>query len=65
MTGKITSIGGCTLQWNMMDEKLYSPDGLQQLLPCERCGQPQWVSLRTVSVQCDACVEQLKGDDNA
>lgn len=65
MTGEITPSGKCTLQWDLMTEKLYSPDGTQQCLPCERCGQPQWVGLLTVSVLCDRCAKDFEEVSNA
>ena len=56
MTGSHDRSGNIVLEWNSQAEKLYSPDGTQHCLPCDRCGQPQWVSLLTVSVLCDRCV---------
>lgn len=53
--GKYTSSGDITLTWNIQENKLYSPDGLSHCLPCDHCGQPQWVSLPSVAVVCDHC----------
>jgi hypothetical protein len=55
MTGKIDKNGAISLSWNLQESKLYSPDGLKHLLPCEHCGQPQWAGLTANSIVCDAC----------
>lgn len=55
MQGKIDRAGNVTLRFNMMGDKLYSPDGSQHCLPCELCGLPQWAHLLTVSVVCQQC----------
>jgi len=62
MYGKIDRSGICNLQWDLRQEKFYSPNGMQQCLPCEGCGQPQWVSLSTCSVLCEFCVKMAEGD---
>jgi hypothetical protein len=55
MQGTITKSGVVTFIFDTQVEKLLSPDGTQQCLPCETCGEPQWVSLPTCSVVCDRC----------
>lgn len=57
MNGSIDRYGHCQLSWDTDEERLYSPDGSQQLLPCDRCGQPQWVAPNAVSVLCDDCAK--------
>jgi hypothetical protein len=55
ITGTADRDGTITFTWNMQAYQLLSPDGTQQLLPCEHCGQPQWVRLNVVSILCDIC----------
>jgi len=57
MQGNIDKIGICKLSWDLREERLYSPDGAQQCLPCESCGHPEWVHPRACSVLCDVCVK--------
>jgi hypothetical protein len=57
MNGSIDKAGNAVIRWNIQDGKFYSPDGTQHCLPCETCGDPQWVSLPTVSVVCNRCAE--------
>ena len=60
MEGKVDSSGTCTLSYNpSQGDVLLSPDGSQQLLPCERCGAPKWVHVRVVSFLCSACDEEM------
>jgi len=62
MEGKVDSSGTCTLSYNpSQGDALLSPDGSQQLLPCERCGAPKWVHVRVVSFLCSACDEEMDG----
>lgn len=63
MQGKHDGAGDCRLTWNSQGDRLYSPDHTQHCLPCDDCGQPQWVSLRTVSVLCLACGQREIEDD--
>jgi hypothetical protein len=56
MIGSIRKNGLVTLVFDLNMEKFLSPDGTQQCLPCEHCGDPQWVTLATCSVTCDRCV---------
>lgn len=62
MNGTINRSGDIEIRWNMQEEKLYSPDGSKHLLPCERCGLPQWASLPVVSILCDRCASVLSED---
>lgn len=57
--GSISRTGAIRLNWNLQETKLYSPDGTRHCLPCEMCGIPQWVGLRTVSVVCPDCANSL------
>lgn len=61
-TGCIDRHGKCELTWHLDYNKLYSPDGTQHCLPCEYCGNPQWVSLPTVSVVCEYCATEREQD---
>lgn len=63
MEGSIDTAGNAVLRWNIQEDKLYSPDGAQHCLPCEDCGDPQWVSLLTVSVICPLCAPPLDDSD--
>lgn len=65
MTGKHTQDGQVTLSWDSQTEKLYSPDRTQQCLPCESCGQPQWVTLSTVAIVCLPCYNNPASIANA
>lgn len=65
MEGNIDHKGTVNLSWTLDYDKLYSPDGLQHCLPCETCGQPQWVGLLTVSVLCDRCADGIRCSEHA
>jgi hypothetical protein len=55
MLGKINN-DKATVSWDLNYEKLVSPDGTKQFLPCERCGQPEWKALNVVSYLCSLCM---------
>ena len=59
MQGTIDRTGKCELKWDLQLEKLYSPDGLKHCLPCESCGEPQWVQLNAVSTLCALCYKAV------
>lgn len=58
--GSASGNGNCSIAWNLDYNKLYSPDGLQQLLPCERCGAPQWCIVQACSVLCADCTRETE-----
>lgn len=61
--GTFDSNGLVTIVYNPFESnKLYSPDGSKHLLPCETCGNVQWVSIGTVSVICDSCANNRDND---
>ena len=41
-------------------DRLLSPDGLQQLLPCDRCGALKWVANNVASFTCTVCTNELE-----
>lgn len=55
ITGTTDRDGTITFTWNMQAYQLLSPDGTQHVLPCETCGQPEWVRLNVVSTLCNTC----------
>jgi hypothetical protein len=59
--GETSRNGNCRLEWNLDYNRIYSPDGRHQLMPCDRCGQPQWVSRATCAVICELCADALQG----
>lgn len=44
-----------TVTWSFNGEQLRSPDGTKQLLPCEHCGECQWVETNVVAYLCQKC----------
>lgn len=62
IVGTIQRDGTVTLQWNCQCDRLLSPDGSQHCLPCERCGDAQWVALGVVATLCDRCAQDLSED---
>lgn len=56
MKADINKNGDVTVRYNVIHNKLLSPDGTQHLIPCETCRSILWVALNVVSIVCDRCV---------
>lgn len=59
MQGTIGPYATMTITWDANYERLLSPDGTVHLLPCEKCGKPEWHALNVVTFICDPCTKKF------
>jgi hypothetical protein len=55
-----------SITFNSQEEGIYSPDGLQRLLPCDCCqARVVWCALNVVSTLCAVCAgeREIEGDE--
>jgi len=61
VTGSHAPNGDIVVRWNSQVDSLRSPDGKLKLMPCDRCGRPQWVALNVVTLLCPGCWTEETG----